>query len=459
MRNNADADPLSVTAPAHLMRRQPEKSPLRDEKLETNRCNQSFRITVEDVEVVKEPFSVTFKFAVHRAIGEHSLCKSYSDLEHLGGALTEELPTEALPRLPRPHAQEQLADRGFRARLGAYLFCLSCNQNVRESFAFNHFFQLAQEDAQERHQQVRSASKENKAARVGQALFAEALGSLGRDSSQLDGHPETKAASGSFPPTRGRYLSPPGAIQSSGTSFPPTRGGHFVPTGSVESSGRALSSTVLAAPAFRSLPPAYSQGMGQRHRAHTSSGRVPLQGVGEMEGPLSAASPFTISVSMARRPEEQLEREQTGSEAPLPGRLLNANPRLEREQTGSEAPLPGCLHANPRQDSLVTSTAHASAQEQLESRAPEKPTSQSESSAPAAVRRAGKKRTPRIRALCVVCLEKPQEMAIDPCGHMSMCEECMTSVKDCPICRGPIHKAMKIIIAKRHQSGETSEYC
>merc|ERR1719410_1118984 len=55
----------------------------------------------------------------------------------------EELPTVMLPRLPRPHAREQLVDRGFRARLGAYFICLACNQSAVETLAFNNFFQLA----------------------------------------------------------------------------------------------------------------------------------------------------------------------------------------------------------------------------------------------------------------------------------------------------------------------------
>lgn len=51
------------------------------------------------------------------------------------------------------------------------------------------------------------------------------------------------------------------------------------------------------------------------------------------------------------------------------------------------------------------------------------------------------------RRPCVVCLAKPQEVAIDPCGHLSMCNDCISSVQACPICRGPINKALRVYIS------------
>jgi len=279
---------------------------------------QPFRITVEDVETGKEPFSVTYKLAVHSANGEHRLSKSYNDLERLGEALIVELPTARLPRLPRPLAHERLVDRGFRARLGAYLICLACNQSVVETFTFNNFFQLAK-DVKRRWQIVRSAM--------------------------------------------------------------------------------------------------------QRRRDHPSSGKVPMQGGAGMGGSISpvggsihAVSPVKLSMSVG----------------------LPAGPE-EREHAGSE-------------------TLQAAAQVPVDSRPPQGPTSISEPSATPAIASPRRRKTTRGRAWCVVCLENPQEMAIDPCGHMSMCEECMKSVNDCPICRGPMQRAMKIIIAKRHSSSELAEY-
>jgi len=133
----------------------------------------------------------------------------------------------------------------------------------------------------------------------------------------------------------------------------------------------------------------------------------------------------------------------------------------EREVANGQTPHigDGCLHASSKRVRFATSLrAQAATQAPLDRTAPQGPTSPLEASAPPAIMQPHRRKTRRGRAWCVVCFENPQEMAIDPCGHMSMCEECMKSVKDCPICRGPIHKAMKIIIAKRHRSGETTEY-
>eukprot|EP00812_Abedinium_dasypus_P007283 NODE_1926_length_1033_cov_236.745399.p1 GENE.NODE_1926_length_1033_cov_236.745399~~NODE_1926_length_1033_cov_236.745399.p1 ORF type:complete len:231 (+),score=35.03 NODE_1926_length_1033_cov_236.745399:3-695(+) len=57
-------------------------------------------------------------------------------------------------------------------------------------------------------------------------------------------------------------------------------------------------------------------------------------------------------------------------------------------------------------------------------------------------------RAPRQQqAWCVVCMACPQEIAIDPCGHLSMCHNCASAVKDCPVCRGPIVKLLRVYIA------------
>lgn len=56
-------------------------------------------------------------------------------------------------------------------------------------------------------------------------------------------------------------------------------------------------------------------------------------------------------------------------------------------------------------------------------------------------------RNGRERSLCVVCMSSPQEMAIDPCGHLSMCHACLSTVGACPVCRGPIAKALRVYFA------------
>jgi len=48
---------------------------------------------------------------------------------------------------------------------------------------------------------------------------------------------------------------------------------------------------------------------------------------------------------------------------------------------------------------------------------------------------------------CAICFENQQEMAIDPCGHISMCHGCSEKVTVCPVCRGPISKALRVFLA------------
>lgn len=51
--------------------------------------------------------------------------------------------------------------------------------------------------------------------------------------------------------------------------------------------------------------------------------------------------------------------------------------------------------------------------------------------------------------MCVVCLEKPADSAVVPCGHMCGCHECLTGIKGskdpvCPMCRGPMSSTIRI---------------
>lgn len=44
--------------------------------------------------------------------------------------------------------------------------------------------------------------------------------------------------------------------------------------------------------------------------------------------------------------------------------------------------------------------------------------------------------------LCVVCLERPRDEVLVPCGHMVLCQDCcadiMASTNECPMCRETI---------------------
>jgi len=44
---------------------------------------------------------------------------------------------------------------------------------------------------------------------------------------------------------------------------------------------------------------------------------------------------------------------------------------------------------------------------------------------------------------CLICTDRLRNTLIVPCGHISVCELCVTPLRKCPICRGPIEKTMK----------------
>jgi hypothetical protein len=46
--------------------------------------------------------------------------------------------------------------------------------------------------------------------------------------------------------------------------------------------------------------------------------------------------------------------------------------------------------------------------------------------------------------LCKICLDEEKCMLTLPCRHISMCEQCVTYVKDCPICRSKIDSTIKV---------------
>lgn len=50
------------------------------------------------------------------------------------------------------------------------------------------------------------------------------------------------------------------------------------------------------------------------------------------------------------------------------------------------------------------------------------------------------------RPQCVICMCQPEEVAVDPCGHVSMCRHCSELVSQCPVCRAPINKLLRVYV-------------
>lgn len=51
------------------------------------------------------------------------------------------------------------------------------------------------------------------------------------------------------------------------------------------------------------------------------------------------------------------------------------------------------------------------------------------------------------KTVCIICLDKPRNMAFANCGHAVCCETCTTNLKTCPICRQAITSAIKIFLS------------
>jgi serine/threonine protein kinase len=45
---------------------------------------------------------------------------------------------------------------------------------------------------------------------------------------------------------------------------------------------------------------------------------------------------------------------------------------------------------------------------------------------------------------CAICWEREPVIALQPCGHRSLCEECAPEVQTCPICRSPVAERQRI---------------
>lgn len=49
-------------------------------------------------------------------------------------------------------------------------------------------------------------------------------------------------------------------------------------------------------------------------------------------------------------------------------------------------------------------------------------------------------------ALCVVCWVQPVSSVTSPCQHACLCSECVSKLKQCPLCRTPIARATTIFL-------------
>ena len=89
--------------------------------------------------------------------------------------------------------------------------------------------------------------------------------------------------------------------------------------------------------------------------------------------------------------------------------------------------------------------AEAEAKRQAESRlrAAEKELAEARTAAAAAA----SQRASAQPAVCVICLDSPKEVMLEPCHHVCLCVLCAArGVRSCPICRAPVRKTVRLYL-------------
>jgi len=58
---------------------------------------------------------------------------------------------------------------------------------------------------------------------------------------------------------------------------------------------------------------------------------------------------------------------------------------------------------------------------------------------------------------CVVCMASSRVAAFVPCGHMATCMDCANMLSDCPLCREPILRVIKVLPQSRSRGTPRSD--
>ena len=45
---------------------------------------------------------------------------------------------------------------------------------------------------------------------------------------------------------------------------------------------------------------------------------------------------------------------------------------------------------------------------------------------------------------CIICMERPRVVCLDPCGHLRTCKECSDTLRQCPLCNMEIKQRLRV---------------
>jgi len=401
-------------------------------------------LEIVDVELTPVPPMAFFKIGVRPAASApptHHVMKQHTDLEDLHNALIRELRKRRgnLPSLPLSRVPEELASPAFCQEIGEYLSKLALCRDAVDTYSFRNFFQLSEEYRGGPTSPHRPGDSSPLTAGVASSPCGVGGGGGGlRASGTFSGNSSCRLKASDFAALVG---SAPPALKAQPSSAPATATAMTGPE-------HALTMTTGgASPAdARARGEGYAIGAGRAHTVRLVDKQAARPGDAQTTRPAEAQAtifstpPVVAASSAANAAAAQAAstavnapgaREFPSSEVRIPPPPTAVAPWGSYQSHDSSAKgESGAWSSDDFASSAEPQTIHAN-YKSLNASGQHPPL---------------RSKGPR-RRMCVVCMAAPQEIAIDPCGHLSMCHNCASAVKFCPVCRGPIEKSLRVYAA------------
>jgi len=419
------------------------------------------RIELEDVEVTDMPYAVYFKL---RAVlpgndwSPMSVMKSYTELKDLHLALQQTLSSGWLPDFPAPVCGAGLDDSAFLMQIGDYLACVAGNKEAVHAHLIYDFFR-ATDEYRERHEalwiELRPPShvklQEVQRLNVAPPMFGRSSFLSAPSSSNTQECKSVDVA----PPMLGRssiHSAPSSSNAQEGQSLdvaPPMFGRA---SNAQEGQSVEVAPPIFGMSSFHSAPSSPNAqedqsldvappmfGRSSFHSAQSSSNAQDGQSLDV--APLFGRSSFHSAPSSSNAQAKASEEQPATRDNQASAQTHSAPNTAEASSLSSPVPAPPRPRASlPSQETKPKLSSEGSDLSKSDF-------TKSDFTRSSAASSSSSKKSKRRRPKCVVCLAKPQMTAIDPCGHICMCQDCTTVVRECPVCRGPINKVLRVFVA------------